>query len=61
MRIEGRTAIITGASSGIGNAAASELAEEGANVVLASRNRKKLEALRDIEGTLVVYESPFRI
>ena len=45
MRIEGRTAIITGASSGIGQAVARELAEERANVVLASRNRKKLEAL----------------
>jgi short-subunit dehydrogenase len=45
MRIEGRTTIITGASSGIGQAVARELAEESANVVLASRNRKKLEAL----------------
>jgi hypothetical protein len=45
MQIEGRTAIITGASSGIGRAAASELAEARANVVLASRNRRKLEAL----------------
>lgn len=45
MRIEGRTAIITGASSGIGQATARELVEERANVVLASRNRKKLEAL----------------
>ena len=45
MRIEGRTAIITGASSGIGQATARELAEERANIVLASRNRKKLEAL----------------
>lgn len=45
MRIEGRTAIITGASSGIGQAVARELAEERANVVLASRNRKRLEAL----------------
>ena len=45
MRIAGRTAIITGASSGIGQAVARELAEERANVVLASRNRKKLEAL----------------
>ncbi|MGH9194637.1 MAG: SDR family NAD(P)-dependent oxidoreductase, partial [Acidimicrobiia bacterium] len=45
MRLEGRTAIITGASSGIGQAAARELAEERVNVVLASRNRKKLESL----------------
>lgn len=45
MRIEGRTAIITGASSGIGQATARELAGERVNVVLASRNRDKLEAL----------------
>jgi len=45
MRIEGRTAIITGVSSGIGQATARELARERVNVVLASRNRKKLEAL----------------
>ena len=45
MRIEGRTAIITGASSGIGQATAHELARERVNVVLASRNRKKLESL----------------
>jgi short-subunit dehydrogenase len=45
MRLEGRTAIITGASSGIGQATAAQLVEDSVNVVLASRNRKKLEAL----------------
>src|SRR5438093_11469373 len=45
MRIEGCTAIITGASSGIGQATARELVEQRVNVVLASRNRDKLEAL----------------
>jgi uncharacterized protein len=45
MRIEGRTAIITGASSGIGQATAAVLTGERVNTVLASRNRKKLEAL----------------
>jgi uncharacterized protein len=45
MRIEGRTAIITGASSGIGQATAALLTKERVNTVLASRSKKKLEAL----------------
>ena len=45
MRIEGRTVIITGASSGIGRETAREFASRRANVVLASRNREKLEAI----------------
>lgn len=43
MRIAGRTAIVTGASSGIGRETARALAAKGASVVLASRNRAKLE------------------
>ncbi len=37
----GRTAIVTGANSGIGRAAAAALAEKGARVVLAVRNTNK--------------------
>ena len=39
-------AVVTGASSGIGEATARELASRGASVVLASRAMDKLEALR---------------
>ncbi|MBA3635320.1 MAG: SDR family oxidoreductase [Rubrobacteraceae bacterium] len=39
-------AVVTGASSGIGEATASELASRGASVVLASRAMDKLEALQ---------------
>jgi NAD(P)-dependent dehydrogenase (short-subunit alcohol dehydrogenase family) len=38
-----KTAIITGASSGIGRAIAMRFAQHGARLVLASRDRKKLE------------------
>lgn len=43
--IVGKTAIITGASSGIGAAIAKTLATEGVNVVLAARRKDKLEAI----------------
>jgi len=45
LHLEGRTAIVTGASSGIGRQTAREFARRRAHVVLASRNRDKLEAL----------------
>lgn len=41
-QLVGKTAIVTGASSGIGTAIAKELSKEGANVVLAARNEEKL-------------------
>jgi short-subunit dehydrogenase len=51
MRVKGKTAIVTGASSGIGRETARELARQGANIVLASRNRDALELLAfDIAG-----------
>lgn len=44
-RLEGRRALIAGASSGIGLAAAVALADAGAHVVVAARSTEKLEAL----------------
>lgn len=41
--LEGKTAVITGASQGIGRACALALAEAGADVALASRNTGKLQ------------------
>ena len=44
---KGTTALITGASAGIGKAIAYELAREGADLVLTSRNLQKLEQVAD--------------
>ncbi|PTX43168.1 hypothetical protein C8P64_1694 [Christiangramia gaetbulicola] len=46
MSIKGKTAIITGASSGIGEATAIKLAKEGMNVVLTARSEDKLNELK---------------
>jgi 3-oxoacyl-[acyl-carrier protein] reductase len=42
--LSGRTALVCGASSGLGLASAEALAEEGANVVLFARRADELEA-----------------
>ncbi|MBW4041587.1 MAG: SDR family NAD(P)-dependent oxidoreductase [Acidobacteria bacterium] len=43
--MEGRTVVVTGASSGIGRAAARELALLGADVAVVGRNRERTEAV----------------
>ncbi len=44
--LRGRTAVVTGATSGLGRAAAAQLAELGARVVLVGRNRDKAQDTR---------------
>lgn len=47
MRLEGKVAIITGASSGIGRATAELFAEEGAKVVAVGRNQERLAEVKE--------------
>lgn len=54
-KLEGKTAIITGASSGIGAETARLFASEGANVILIARNRERsekiVESIREKNGS----------
>ncbi|XP_045774495.1 3-oxoacyl-[acyl-carrier-protein] reductase FabG-like [Maniola jurtina] len=47
MSFKDNVVIVTGASSGIGAAAALKFAEEGANVVIVARNKEKLTAVAE--------------
>ena len=58
LRIEGKTALVMGASKGIGLAIAAALAAEGVRVAMASRSRERVEAAaKEIEGDTTAFEA----
>ena len=58
-RLSGKTAVVTGASSGMGKEIVKLFAAEGANVVAVARRKERLEALaeelKDCEGKVAPY------
>ena len=55
LKLTGQTALVTGASQGIGEVVAKSLAEEGVNLHLTARNMNNLEQVKqDIEESFDV-------
>jgi NAD(P)-dependent dehydrogenase (short-subunit alcohol dehydrogenase family) len=65
MKLEGRVAVVTGGTSGIGSATSALLAEEGATVVLTGRNQVRGEqvarAITDAGGKAIFLQADVRL
>ena len=58
-RLQGKLALVTGASSGLGKRLALELALRGASVILAGRNRRLVEkATGEVKAALLAAKTP---
>lgn len=59
MKLENKSVVVTGASSGMGKAIVELFAKEGANVVAVARRKERLEALaeslKDAPGKVAIY------
>ena len=58
-RMNGKTVLITGASSGIGRAAALAFARQGASLALVARNAERLQAVAEEVRALGVAAEPY--
>ena len=47
MKLNGKSVVVTGASSGMGKAIVERFAKEGANIIAVARRRERLEALAE--------------
>lgn len=59
MKLQGKSVVVTGASSGMGKAIVERFAKEGANIIAVARRKERLEALaeslKDAPGKVIPY------
>ena len=59
MKLNGKSVVVTGASSGMGKAIVERFAKEGANIIAVARRKERLEALaeslKDEPGKVIPY------
>ncbi|CAM5762304.1 SDR family NAD(P)-dependent oxidoreductase [Bosea minatitlanensis] len=58
LQLEGKRALVTGGSKGIGRAIARQLALEGADVVIAARSRDELAEAAEVADIVAFLASP---